>query len=394
MKRFQIAAFLILLLLLTSSAFAMWGRGMGTGAGGSPPPPPPPPPPSGGCHSGSCMLFGIVNGWNAVPGFCRMMGICAASTDDGGYFPFPSFPNYPVNVSYNADHGRGSDCDFAALSYTQLTNGSCDATWTSDDNTIIAQARPGLVRVITVLEEWSGQDHSWGTNCTSNCPTDYGQINSNPSLFSNMWRHRVQLMRSNFAAAGVPAPPIMIGLPNQADEAKWNFDDLVDMVGQHFYMLHFSYSTSDAMWSDPSNCGAVNPPCASGSPFAHIINFANAHNKPIYFGEWGDCWPDADGSLITKMAHWMWDMDVAGGDYWNGSGGLPAPNDCSIDLTPGKLAAFKSLFGVPYTGSSFWGGRSWANWGTNPFTGGGQLPGCPPGVNSVSGGCGSGNTWW
>jgi hypothetical protein len=367
------------------------------------------------CSDGSCFMLGSYDGAHPTSsfpagGWCRQIRCPETTLDNsyllpGGFGGNPANNNgYPTSVE-DGWHEGGCDRAHLGSNYTYaamgLPGGPCDALWTTEDNQAINYARAGHVRMIRWLDEWADGYHQDGgspfcnPNTEPSCPLDAPATISNPSLFTNFWRHRLQLARSNFAAAAVPVPPMSFGIPTDPSEVQfWAYDDLVDLAGFDLYIYNDPSKTSMQQWA--YFCGGQTLPCTSSTLFGFLANFAAQHNKPIFIGELGDCELYGDGYEMTKIIEWMFASNVVGANYWNGdlyiSGN--AGSDCTLSRFPARLQAFQNAFDVPFNPTgSFWS-RGWANWGSDPLTGGGQLTGCPPGTDTVAGGCTSSNPFY
>lgn len=302
----------------------------------------------GTCNSASCQVMGTYQA-NNVANFCPTMGRCPDAIIDRtftlpggtGWDPAINSP-YPVVTGVGL---FGGSCGIP--SYTDIANGICDSAYAQQDNQVVGYL--DHVYWLRLGSEWSGSTSTTGTGCTSNCPSDFNQIHSNPSLFINAWRHRIQLLKTAIANSSW-SPDIKARVKLQfdapygwrfpSDEQFWDYDDLVDLTGLDQYMVP-GPATGQQNWSNGEQCGQDAIPCSSNSALGYLKDFAARHNKPIVFSEWCDGY--ADGYQITKIAQWMNDTgNFVGADYWNSEDSEP---NCSLYWGQAKLDAYKAAFG-------------------------------------------------
>jgi len=319
----------------------------------------PPIPPSSGCTSASCQLVGTYQAFN-LSHFCATVGRCPDYVIDQTFtLPGAVGSDPAVNSPYPVVSTAGLWGGTVAFgnSYASVTAGTWDTEYTKNDNQNIAYAALGHMYAIRTSSE-SCYSCGWQSpnsiNCDAAvnggnaCPSDLAAARSNPSIWVNAWKHRIALMRTNFANAGVAIPKLVFDGPLDPDfDAYWVGDDQVELTGDDLYFGPDANPVTS--WASQAGCGTATPPCTAGSRLGHLANFAAAHNKPMLMSEW--CDQNQDGYIMGKMGQWFAVANVVGHSYWNSTDA--GVSGCPIDFSTAKQNAYVAALGVPYTGG-YW----------------------------------------
>ncbi|HVS79270.1 MAG TPA: glycosyl hydrolase [Candidatus Saccharimonadales bacterium] len=165
--------------------------------------------------------------------------------------------------------------------------------------------------------------------------------NGNTSSFISYWQQIVNTMRAvsgqHFKFLWNP-----VNLLQQFPAANaYPGDSYVDYIGDDVYNQSWisNYTDATARWNDIYN---------GTEGLAYWVSFAEQHNKPIVFPEWGTgTRSDGHGggddpNFIQNMYTVMTSTNTGFESYWD----YCASDYCGeLDLSPNSAAKFKSLFG-------------------------------------------------
>ena len=157
-----------------------------------------------------------------------------------------------------------------------------------------------------------------------------------PQNYIAAWREFVDIFREvsdRFKFEWAPAA----GSQGMDPADAYPGDDYVDVIGSTMYK-GVAGGPTDAL-------GAWSQSVSMDYGYQWQADFANAHNKPISFTEWGVADNDA-GPYIEQMAAWVASHNTAYQSYWDTNSGYPA--EISNGHYPSVGEAYRAAFSGGY----------------------------------------------
>lgn len=238
-------------------------------------------------------------------------------------------------------------------------SGAYNAFYTTMAN-LIKNNSTGQAIVLRVSREWQGPWTGfcpWGYDWQT--PSGYDNIASGtlitqPAVWIAGFRNLVTQVRAVLPNIKIswdyPAGFTPFGGPGSLGESFYPGDAFVDIIGNDPYFDINEGTDVASAWNTQMN--------RTGGNLNDMWAFAQLHNKPMAFWEWGESF---DGTIIHMFAAWMRARNVVAHCYWDASDGGNFTKD-------GKDVSLTNFSGADPTGAAQRMAAFIAEFGHNPGT--------------------------